>query len=826
MANEELFDDHHSTLFIEVILPLAIAKTYTYRVPQDLNSRIQVGVRVIVQFGRNKIYSAIVRSIQKEAPQKYEAKYILDVVDDQPIVLPKQLELWDWMASYYMCYLGEIMQAALPAALKMASETKIVASNNPELDRSTLSDKAFLVLDALDIAPELKVSDVMKILGQKSVFPLLKSLFDKGFILISEEIKQRYKAKTKAYLTLNPEFSDAEGFKELLDSLNKAEKQQDAVLAFFQLQKVKKDISRKEVMELAGVAAGTLKALIDKEIFVVNEKVVSRFAGYDVDIQKEYSFSPAQQTALEEVHRGFAEKDVLLLHGVTASGKTQIYIRLIEEMLASGKSALFLLPEIALTTQITERLKLYFGNKLGVYHSKFNDNERAEVWHKVMSKEFQVVVGARSSIFLPFQDLGLIIVDEEHETSYKQQDPAPRYHARDTAIYLASKFGSKILLGSATPSIESYYNAKAEKYALVELKERYGDAEVPSIQILNMTEEGRKDDMFTYFTGTLLRSMEESIAKKEQIILFQNRRGHTPFLQCKTCGWVAKCVNCDVSLTYHKATHHLHCHYCGHTEPPVSVCPACGMPHIDSKGFGTERVEEELQLLLPKARIARLDLDSTKGKYGFDKILTAFDEQEYDILIGTQMIAKGLDFGRVNLIGILNADSMINYPDFRAYERAFTLFSQVAGRAGRRQSESKVIIQTYTPNHRVLQQVVNHDYEGMFNQEIIERKNYHYPPFYKLIQISLKHSSQQTAQDAAQRLAQLLRTQLAHRVIGPEPPLISRVRNQYIQNITLKIDRVGISVSKVKEFLTKSIVLFQVDKNNNGVRVLLDVDPY
>lgn len=826
MSETSLFHNDRETLFVDVILPLYIAKTYTYRVPLEWNADIAIGKRVIVQFGRNKIYAGIIHRVSKEAPLNYEAKYILNVIDADPLVDANQLALWEWMAGYYMCYLGEVMQAALPAALKMASETKIVASENSDLDRSLLSDKGYMVMEALDVAGELTINDIVKLLGQNTVYPLLKKLFDDGYILISEEIKDRYVPKRKMYLTLAPEFEDADGIRELLDSLNRAPKQQDTVLAFIQLRKNTKDITRQDIMERAGVSAGVVASLIEKEVFVVQEKIVSRLGGEDVEITADFVLNKTQQQVLEQTKGLFEEKDVVLLHGVTASGKTQLYIRLIEQMINQGKNALYLLPEIALTTQITERLKLHFGDKLGVYHSKFNDNERAEVWHKVLKGEYKVVIGARSSVFLPFQDLGLVVVDEEHESSYKQYEPSPRYHARDTAVYLAHLQGAKVLLGSATPSIESYYNAKAGKYGLVELKERFGDSQLPDIQVVNVAEEGRKDQMFSYFSGILLQGITDAIERKEQVILFQNRRGHTPFVQCNTCGWVAKCVNCDVSMTYHKSTNHLHCHYCGHSEPPIQVCPACGMPHIESKGFGTERVEEELELLLPEARIGRLDLDSTKGKYGFEKIITAFDDHEFDILIGTQMVAKGLDFGRVSLIGIINADAMINFPDFRAYERAFSLFSQVAGRAGRREQKGKVIVQTHTPNHRVLEQVIQHDYEGMFMTEVKERKNYQYPPFYRIIRLDVRHTDMQMASDASSRLAVLLRSSLGSRVLGPEPPLVSRIRNHFIQTITLKIERNNVSIVRVKELINQAITQFGLEKQYKGVRISIDVDPY
>lgn len=825
MSNTDLFAER-KTLFVEVILPLSLAKLYTYRVPFEMTQRVQVGSRVIVQFGKNKIYAALVRTITDTAPEKYEAKYILDIVDDEPIVHDKQFELWDWIASYYMCQLGEVMQAALPAALKMASETKIIAADSSELDRSTLSDKAFLVLEALDVAGELRISDIVKILGQKTVFPLIRSLFERGFILISEEIKERYKPKVKTFLTLASSFSDSEGLRLLLENLQRSPKQQDAVLAYLELRKHKSDVSRQDIMERAGVSAGVVTSLISKEVFEVQERVVSRLGGEDVILDKNFVLNNNQQGALDQIQQQFEQHEVVLLHGVTASGKTQLYIRLIEAALAKGETVLYLLPEIALTAQITQRLKLHFGNQLAVYHSKFNDNERAEIWHKVLKGEFKIVIGARSSIFLPFRDLGLIIVDEEHENSYKQFDPAPRYHARDTAIYLAFLQQAKVLLGSATPSIESYYNAKSGKYGLVELSQRFGDAQLPEIEVVNIATAGRQDEMQSYFSHVLLEQIEKAVERKEQVILFQNRRGHTTFLQCRTCGFVAKCVNCDVSMTYHKSSDMLHCHYCGHNENPINVCPACGMPHLESKGYGTERIEEELEILMPNIKVGRLDLDSTRGKHGFDKIIAAFDDHEFDVLIGTQMVAKGLDFGRVSLIGIINADGIINFPDFRAYERAFSLFEQVSGRAGRRDQKGKVIIQTYSPQHPVIEQVLQHDYLGMFMREVTERKNFDYPPFIRLIKLDIKHGDQQQAHYSAQQLAKALRTHLGTRVLGPEPPLVARVRNKYIQTITLKIERTGISIAKVKDLIRETLIGFELDKKNAGVQVQIDVDPY
>lgn len=818
--------DARVTLFVAVVLPLTISKTYTYRVPYEWNDRIVVGKRVIVQFGKNKVYSAIVYEITDRAPEVYEAKYILDILDDFPIIGVHQLSLWDWMSAYYMCTLGEVMQAALPAALKLASETKIIAADAEQVNRSELDEKEYLIMEALDISPELKVSDIVKLLGQKTVFPILKRLFDKKLILISEDISPKYKPRMRAFVRLHETYTNEAGRKILLDSLQKAPKQQDAVLAYLQLSRSNVEVAKAVLMEASGCSAQSIAALVEKEVFVLQEKAVSRLGNTDFPAGGAFTLNAAQSTAYETVQEQFREKDVVLLHGVTASGKTQLYIRLMEEMISAGKHVLYLLPEIALTTQITERLRTYFGDKLGVYHSRFNDNERAEVWHKVLNKEYQVVVGARSAVFLPLQELGLIIVDEEHETSYKQFDPAPRYHARDTAIYLGHIHGAKVLLGSATPSVESYYNALAGKYGLVKLDQRYGDAKLPEVETLNITEESRKENMFTYFSGQLLKEMEKAIADQQQVILFQNRRGHTPVSLCKTCGYIAKCVHCDVSLTYHKSSGKLHCHYCGFSDDPVQACPACGSTHIASKGFGTERIEEELGLLLPHARIGRLDLDSTRGKHGFERVLAAFDEHRYDILVGTQMVAKGLDFGKVRIIGIINADGLINYPDFRAYERAFSLLAQVSGRAGRRNDSGKVIIQTYTPDHRIIQQVVTHDYEGMFMAEITERKNYAYPPFYRLIKIDVKHKEQTLAREAALRLAGTLKKGLGHRVLGPEVPVVGRIRNHYIYSIMLKVERKGTSIAKVKNLVAEVLIDFRVQKVNKSIRLQIDVDPY
>ena len=814
------------TLFVEVVLPLAISKTYTYRVPLEMNSQIQVGKRVVVQFGKSKIYTAIIYSISETPPGLYEAKYIIDVLDEEPIVNHFQLALWKWISEYYLCYLGEVMQAALPAALKLASETRIRLNPSVEFDRTILSDKEFLILDALELHAELRVSDISKLLGQKTVFPLLRSLFEKNIILISEEITEKFKPRKKAFITLNPFYNEPGNRKALFEVLDRAPKQLELLLAYYKLEKQQTEISKSDLIETSGSSAAALKSLLEKEIFLQEDKIVSRLSTEEIETFLKFELNEAQGNALKEVQDQFLDKDVVLLYGETSSGKTQIYIRLIEQMLFEGKQILYLLPEIALTTQIIERLREYFGNQVGVYHSKFNDAERAEVWQKVLKGEYKMVLGARSSIFLPFRNLGLIIVDEEHESSYKQYDPAPRYHARDTAIYLAHLHKAKIVLGSATPSLESFYNAKTKKYGFVTLKGRFGGVQSPHIEVVSISEETKRKTMQSHFTSVLMKEIAGALERKEQVILFQNRRGYTPVLLCTTCGYTPKCINCDVSLTFHKSSAKLHCHYCGYKQEVLTACPACGSTKIEQKGFGTEKIEDELQLLFENARIARMDLDSTRSRNSFQLLLNDFEEGRIDILVGTQMVAKGLDFGNVTTIGIVSADSMLNYPDFRAFERSFQMLSQVSGRAGRRAKQGKVIIQAYDTSHRVISQVIRNDYEEMFNTEILERRNFHYPPLYRLIQLDVKHKDPSKLITIAGSLAHILRLQFADRVLGPEAPLISRIRNYYIQTILLKVEKEGVSVQKIKDALRDILINFDADTANKGVYIQVDVDPY
>ncbi|HEY1025438.1 MAG TPA: primosomal protein N' [Sphingobacteriaceae bacterium] len=820
----EVDPQERKTLFVDVILPLAISKTYTYRVPFQFNPVVEAGKRVVVQFGKSKIYTAIIYRVSDTAPG-YEAKYLLDVLDDHPVVTSGQLTLWDWISEYYLCYPGEVMQAALPSALKLASETKISLADRSELEKTLLTDKEYLIVDALELHAELKVSDIAKLLGQKTVFPILRSLLEKGVINISEEIQEKYKPRTKAFIQLNPDYDDQRSLKELFSILEKAPKQLDALLAYLKLIKQVNAVSKNQLIEESNCGASAMKALLEKRIFIQEYRSVSRLVAGDYDLET-FTLNQVQEAALRQIETSFTEKDVVLLHGVTSSGKTQIYVRLIEKLLSGDKQVLYLLPEIALTTQVIERLRKYFGNKIGVYHSKFNDNERAEVWQKVLKGEYQIILGARSSVFLPFTDLGLIIVDEEHETSYKQFDPAPRYHARDTAIYLAGLFKAKVLLGSATPSLESYYNARIKKYGLVELKERFGGVLLPQVEVVSIAQEVKNKTIQSHFTSVLIKEIEAAIGRNEQVILFQNRRGYTPFLLCGTCGFSPKCVNCDVSLTFHKSTGRLHCHYCGYKQEVLQECPACGSTKIEQKGFGTERIEDELKLIFPDIRVARMDLDSTRAKYSFQHLLNEFEEGRIDVMVGTQMVAKGLDFSNVTTIGIISADSLLNYPDFRAFERSYQLLAQVSGRAGRRDKQGKVIIQAYDTNHRVLSQTIRNDYHELFLTEITERKNFHYPPLYRLINLEIKHKDNVKLYGIAHRLADILKQQLGDRVLGPETPLISRVRNYYIQTIMIKAEKEGVSVVKIKSVLQAILKRFEGDTANKGTFVQVDVDPF
>ncbi len=817
--------NEQETLFVEVILPLSLAINYTYRVPFDLTSQIEIGKRVVVQFGKHKIYTALIKSISKHPPLLYQAKYIIDVVDEHPIITPQQFKFWDWITTYYLCNEGDVMAAALPTALKLASETILVLRDDELPENILLTEKEQILVQALQRIKRINVDEIVKLLGQKTVYPIINSLIAKEIIYAAEEVLEKYKPLLKAYVTLNPFYNEEENIKQLFKILEKAPKQLDALLGYLKLKKQDALVAKQQLLTESNCGQAALKTLIDKEIFVLVKKTVSRLQETNDDLVLNFKLSKAQETALSQIKNLLTQKEVVLLHGVTASGKTQLYIKLIEEAILNGNQVLFLLPEIALTTQIVERIQRYFGDKIGVYHSKFNNNERVEIWNKVLNGTYNIVIGARSAVFLPFLNLKLIVVDEEHESSYKQHEPAPRYQARDAAIFLAHIHQARVVLGSATPAVESYFNAKTGKYGLVTLNERFGGVQLPIQEVVSIAEQTKQKKMVSYFTSVLFDEITETLKNKEQVILFQNRRGYATILICATCGYAPKCVNCDVSLTFHKTSGKLHCHYCGYHQSSLTVCPACGSVHIEQKGFGTERIEEELSLIFPDAKIARLDLDSTRTKNSMQQIISDFQDRKTDILIGTQMVAKGLDFDKVTLIGVINADALLNYPDFRAFERSYQLLAQVAGRAGRRDKQGKVCIQAYNNNHRIIKQVVNNEYVEMYNDELAERKQFLYPPFSRLIFINVKHKDADVLNAAANKLAQILRNQLGKRVLGPEQPLVARVRNYYLKQIIIKTER-DAPIQKVKIILKDSITNFNTEKFFKSVITQIDVDPY
>ena len=824
------------TLFVDVILPLPLPGFYTYRVPFELNDDVKTGIRVVVQFGKRKIYTALVYRIHEEVPQGYTPKYILSVLDQKPIVNSKQFEFWKWITQYYMCRMGEVMNAALPSSFKLASETCILL--HPDFDRNfdALHDKEYLIAEALDIRQKLTLTEISDIVEQKKIIPLINTLIEKKVVLIEEELYEKYKPKKEICVRLKEKYQDESQLNELLNELNKkAFKQVSIVMAYLQLSRFDKvipeHISRTQLLEMAEAGAAQLQALVKKGVFDTYEHIKSRLKDFDSNAgADDIQLTELQNEALHKIKDQFKVREVVLLHGITSSGKTEIYIKLIQETLEQQKQVLFLLPEIALTTQIINRLRKYFGKKVGVYHSRYNHDERVEVWNRIIKNEtnehllksYDIILGARSSVFLPFSKLGLVIVDEEHDNSFKQNDPAPRYNGRDAAIYLAHLHGAKTILGSATPSVETYFNVLTSKYALTELTIRYGNIEYPEILLVNLKEQVWQKRMKSFFSDVLYKQILESLKNNEQVILFQNRRGFSTRIECNDCGWVPSCKFCDVTLVYHKKINLLKCHYCGYAISIPEKCPACTSTQLLTKGVGTERIEEETALMFPEHKVVRMDLDTTRSRHAYHEILNDFEDQKTHILIGTQMVTKGLDFDHVALVGILNADNMLSYPDFRSHERGFQLMSQVSGRAGRRSKRGRVIIQTYNPQHPIIQQVLQNNYTGMCHQQLEHRKRFNYPPYSKLILITLKHHDTNTLHKAADILARDLRLLFPKKVFGPEYPVISRIKNLYLKNILLKMDRTTY-LTTAKQLMLDQIALFQ--KKYTAIRVIIDVDP-
>ncbi|TRX72229.1 primosomal protein N' [Carboxylicivirga sp. M1479] len=821
---------NYQPLFADIILPVPLPRLFTYSIPADQSHLIAVGKRVVVPFGKKKVYSGIVYHLHHNKPEEYETKDISSILDEEAVVNAFQLKFWDWIADYYQCTLGEVYKAALPSGLKMESETRIIY-NADFVAESPLSDRENKILDIIAGKKVCSINDVNQLSGLKNSLPIIKRLLEYNAVFINERLKESYKAKTEKLISLHPKCQSEEVLQTTFDQLSRAPKQQELLMTL--LSQVgglngaitNNVVAKAELLKKANASAAALKELCNKEVLLEQERAIDRIDLAEKEVQMANALSEVQQTAYDEIKTSFETHAVTLLHGVTSGGKTEIYIHLIEEQLKLGKQVLYLLPEIALTTQITSRLLKHFGNKMGIYHSKFADAERVEAWQNLQKqKNYQLIVGVRSSIFLPFSNLGLIIVDEEHENTYKQFDPAPRYHARDAAIVLSSLFGAKTLLGTATPSIESYYNAQQGKYALVELLQRFEGIEMPEIKAVDVREAKRKKQMNSHFSPMLLEKIDEALQKGEQVILFQNRRGFSPFIECGQCAYVAKCTNCDVSMTYHKHLNQLVCHYCNHSTPLPTVCPACHSPAIETRGFGTEKIEEEMSLLYPDHKVARMDLDTTKSKAGYDKIIKKFEDGEVHILIGTQMISKGLDFDNVSVVGILNADNMLNYPDFRAFERSYQLMTQVSGRAGRKRKRGLVILQTSNPKHPVIMDVINHNFIQHYKGQLEERQAFKYPPFYRLIYITIKHKEPQVCNKASALLADQLRVIFGSRVLGPQAPVINRIQNLFIKKVLIKLEKKA-SPNKVKHLMREAIFSLQAQPQFRSVTFQIDVDP-
>ncbi|HYV90508.1 MAG TPA: primosomal protein N' [Chitinophagales bacterium] len=875
------------TLFAEVILPLSLPKNYTYGIPKEFEEQVAIGKRVEIQFGQRKIYAGLIKRLHHDAPGEYRIKPIISVLDAEPIVSETQLKFWEWMANYYLCAEGDVMNASLPSGFKLESETSIILHPQFNDDFTNLNDREYVVAEALTLHKELSIDEITKILHRKTVYPIIESLMKKNVVIVKENLIERYKPHIETFIRLNPEYSSDEKLRPLFDELEKkAKKQLDVLMSYIHFtskipadnQKGKgyAEIEKSDLLEKSKAGSAALNSLIRKKIFIAEKKEVGRLGESEKESEGDFELNKSQAEALQKIKDEFKEKKVVLLHGITSSGKTNLYIRLIEEAIASKKQVLYLLPEIALTAQIVERLRKQFGNKIGIYHSRFNQQERVEIWNKLLRGEYQIILGARSALFLPYENLGLVIIDEEHDSSYKQNDPAPRYHGRDAAIFLASLFSSrviagsevrkqspaqpsnslkgeplrtedgqqfllqevrrqreaeekipcKVILGSATPSLESFTNAQNGKFGFVELTERFGNASLPDIIITDIKEAKKKKEMHSHFAASLLDEIKSALSRNEQVIIFQNRRGYAPYLECELCHWVAMCPNCDVHLTYHKFQNELRCHYCGHRKNNFTQCPACGSSKLHITGFGTEKIEDELKIFFPDAAIARLDYDAAKKKGGFQKIIHEFEKGKIQILVGTQMVTKGLDFENVSLVGIMNADQLMGHSDFRTAERGFQLMSQVSGRAGRKNKKGKVILQTSNPNSPLLQFVLAHDYHGFYNEEIKERRKFFYPPFSRIVQLTFKHKEAKKAWEAARILAAAFQKELGKKLLGPAEPVVNRVRNQYLVQLLFKLERSGLLITQTKEKIQNELMKLQELPALRTVHAVVDVDPY
>lgn len=819
-------------LYAEVILPLPLFGTFTYSIPTTLEGKAAVGHRVIVPFGRKKYYTGIIESITPVAPEGFEVKDISSILDPWPVVKHPQLKLWEWIAEYYLCTAGDVYKAAVPAGLKVESETFIELNPDyEEMPDARMTDREAIIMQSLDHNGKMTPAEISKKTGLNSIESTISSMVERRMLIIAEKLIERYRPKKETLVRLAVDRNDNEAMHKVFDAVKGAKKQEMMLITLLdnlnkrQQQQLPPEVPRQHLLEQSGLSPAILAALASKGIVEIFTREINRFNYTGTEQGELPKLSAPQSEALDSIHRMFIDKNVTLLHGVTSSGKTEIYIHLIDYILNKGSQALYLVPEIALTTQLTRRLQKVFGKRVIIYHSKFSDNERVDIWKRMLHDPSPcVVIGARSSLFLPFSRLGLVIVDEEHESSYKQFDPAPRYNARDCAIVLASMHGAKTLLGSATPAIETYYKALNGRYGLVTLSERYEGVQLPLIEIVDLNDERRRGRISGPMSARLAMMSREAVKGGEQVILFHNRRGFAPVVVCKQCGYVPKCQNCDVSLTYHRKAGEMVCHYCGATYKLPTICPACKEPAIEVYGYGTERIEEIAESSFPGARIMRMDLDTTRNKDSYLNIINDFSLGKADILVGTQMVTKGLDFERVSLVGILNADNLINFPDFRASERAFNMLEQVAGRAGRRNKRGLVIVQTSQPAHPILSYLQAHNYEGFYEHELEERRRYGYPPFTRVINIYLKHRDEDLLIRAAAGYAETLRHLFGNRILGPDEPHIARIQSLYIRKIMLKVE-IQASMSKVKAILRSVYEAQMADKSLRSLVVYYDVDP-
>lgn len=811
-------------MYAEIIIPSALPKNYTWSVPKHLQESVKPGCRVEVNLGRSKKYAGVIKTLHQQKPELFETKEILNLLDTEPVVFDEQLKLWEWIAQYYMCSEGEVMAAALPAHFKLSSETVLVYNEEYGDDFSALDHDEYIIGEALLLKKELNLDEVQQLLDSSHVYPVINRLINKRVCFVWEALKQTYAPKKETYVLLNPVYDNEDKLSELLNNWTRAPKQMELLLSYIHLLKTEGEVTKQALLKKSGASDAQLKGLLEKEILRLEKRTVDRIRYLPKNVQIDFELTAAQQAAMAAVSEQLKTKAVCLLHGVTSSGKTNVYIKLIEEYIKQGKQILYMLPEIALTSQIIRRLQKHFGGYIGIYHSKFSQNERVEIWNKVKNGDLRVILGARSSVFLPFRELGLVIVDEEHDNSYKQQEPAPRYNGRDAAIYFASLFGAKTLLGSGTPSVESYHNGITGKYGLVELMQRYGDLQLPPIEMIDTRKVIQKDRSKIMLSPRLTEVVNEVVDAGKQVILFQNRRGYAPYQVCSVCGWIPQCKYCDVSLTFHKLTNKLVCHYCGTNYPPVHSCAACGSDKFLQRNFGTEKIEEQLQETFPDAKVARMDIDTVRGKNAHDVLIQQFEQKRIDILVGTQMVVKGLDFDNVDLVGILDADGLLHFADFRVNEHAFQLMEQVSGRAGRREATGRVLVQTSQPSHPVLQFVQQHDYKSMFTEELKKRKEFMYPPFSRIIHITFKHKIKEIVERAAQQYANALTNKYGKYIVGPAEPVVGRVRNQYLAELLLKLPRDGRLIMQCKKDLLEQSAILHQQPSFRSVTIVPDVD--